>query len=1040
MDAERWQKTRELVAAAENLGAAEWKVFLARECAGDDGLLQEVEALLHADLGAVDFLEEPALGSFSTLLEPAPSKPQISDYTLGRELGRGGMGEVYEAHRDDEQVRRRVAVKVLQLGLGGVEFQLRFRREIQILADLDEHTHIAKLIDFGHAEDGRAYFLMEYVEGLPIDRYCREQKLDIRARIELFLKVCGAVHYAHRNQVVHRDLKPTNILVTADGEPKLIDFGVAKPLRSESDGPVTSLGRGAQPMTPEYASPEQIRGEPITTATDVYSLGALLYELLTGRRPYDFESRSPIDIEKVIAASDVVPPSERARREAISPADLALGACKINLSSALKGDLDTIVLKALHRKPDERYSGVNKLADDLKRHLNLEPILARPATWSYVVRRFIVRDRRTAAGIAAFVLMVIGFGVALIYENRQTERQKVRAEKALGTAEREARHAREVADFLVGLFEVSDPNEARGRSITADELLEKGSERIGHTLAEQPLVRARLLVTMGRVYRQLGIYPQAKTLLEEALALLRGHSSAPPLELAHALAAAGDVEQSMAQNEAARALYLQALQLRRESLGPDHLDLAPIHNELGNSYRKLGELDLAEEQLKRALQLRERELGSTHEDVTYSLNDLGLLYHVSGRLEEAGDLYRRALDTRRRVLPPNHPHLAVTLTNLGGLAWSQGNFPQATSFFQQAIEIWRKTLGSEHDKLATAIDNLGHAHFRLGRLHDAEQAFLEALDIRKKALGPDHPDVANSLQSLGHVAGSRGALRQAADRYKAALEIWRVRLEEENPWIAFGLANLGVAEFKCGNFRLAVELLEESLAIRRAAYGDAHPGVAHSLMNLGVVLRSTGQLHRVEDLFEEALAIRSKALGPDHQDLAVTLLELAVLCRWREEWPRSESLLDQARTIQQARLAEDDPGAVRTLEETARVHLSQGRLEPAQELFQQALARLDRRVVERPEDRPSLLRRASVHIGYGWLWRLKGEKNSATDHWRQAVADLEAVPGTDFDAERLSSQATALWLLGEERKARALTDELVARGWYEPLLLRLADS
>lgn len=510
MQLKYWQKAKQIVPQAQRLSPAERPDFLDEACGDDAELRLEIEELLAADPQCVAFIENPPLkllGSQSELFKGL----QVGAYRIVRELAHGGMGVVYLATRDDEP-ERPVAIKILRPGLEGDELDRRFQQEIRILASLD-HPNIAELHEVGRTEDGRLYFLLEFIDGEPIDRYCKVHRLSVSQRLLLFQKVIAAVDYAHQNLVIHRDLKPSNILVNADGEPKLLDFGVAKLLNAEDTTLVTVTANGLRLMTPEYASPEQIQGEPMTTASDVYSLGVLLYELLAGQRPYRFERRLEDEIRRVICEEEPIRPSDAVVRQAAIGNDLETAESQPTggpeetpsrdpetLRRRLRGDLDRILLTALHKEPERRYAGVTQLSEDIRRHLASEPILARKPTFRYRAGRFIRRHRLAVALAATITLVVSGLLLALAHQNRRIQM--------------EAERAQQVSAFLVELFKVSERDPANQRLIRTRDILDAGAQRLQAEL--HPHERAALLESIGRSYQKLGLDDKAKPLFEES--------------------------------------------------------------------------------------------------------------------------------------------------------------------------------------------------------------------------------------------------------------------------------------------------------------------------------------------------------------------------------------------------------------------------------------------------------------------------------------------------------------------------------------------
>ncbi|MEE8536601.1 MAG: serine/threonine-protein kinase, partial [Acidobacteriota bacterium] len=515
MTPERWHQIEELYQGALDLAANERPAYLERACGHDTALRQEIDSLLATHDEAPSFLETPLIAWPPD--EPLmPPETHVGPYKLLRPLGRGGMGQVYLATRAGEVFRQYVALKVIRRGLDTEDILRRFRAEQQILATL-HHANIAHLIDGGVTDDGQSYLVMEYVEGTPITTYCDGRQMTLEERVLLFRQVCEAVHHAHRNLVVHRDLKPSNILVTVEGVPKLLDFGIAKLLDPVASGmSVPTTQADGRVMTPEYASPEQVRGETITTASDVYALGVLLYELLVGRRPYHFERRTPQEIERVICKQEPEPPSAVLEKAVdgqptdgtpppMKPDEIstARGMTVERLRRRLNGDLDTIVLKALRKEPERRYASAQQLAEDLGRYLAGLPVLARPDTATYRAQKFVRRHRVGVAMTLIVVSLLLSFSVVSAVQSAE-----IRA-KAEDVAQERDR-AEEVIEFLVALFETPDPKVSKGNTVTARELLETGAARVEADLKEQPEVQADMMTVMSRVYRSLGLYDPAE--------------------------------------------------------------------------------------------------------------------------------------------------------------------------------------------------------------------------------------------------------------------------------------------------------------------------------------------------------------------------------------------------------------------------------------------------------------------------------------------------------------------------------------------------
>jgi len=579
---QRWEEIEPLLDRAIELPPEERDAFLDAACAADQDLRSRIEALLRADVEAGTFLDKPALEQSAPLVAALYDDPlagrQIGAYRILRESGRGGMGVVYLAERADGQFQQQVALKLIKRGMDSDAILQRFLHERQILARL-QHPNVARLLDGGVTAEGQPYFAMEHVDGKPLTTYCDERRLGIEARLGLFLTACAAVQYAHQNLVVHRDLKPSNMLVTETGELKLVDFGIAKLLGGEA-GEATVTGLGSRAMTPEYASPEQLRGEPVTTAADVYALGVMLYELLVGRRPHELARADP-DAMARLAAVEPVRPSMAVVRPASRDGSMAAvpettpesvgrdrGTRPERLRRRLAGDLDTICLKALQREPERRYASVQALLDDVQRHLSELPVLARPDTFAYRASRFVGRHRIGATAAAAIAALLIGFSAV-------TAVQSARIREQANRIGRERDKAEEVKEFVQSLFETSNPLvEAKGDAITARDLLERGVERIDEELGGQPDVQAEMLSVIGTAYTELGRYDRAGALLERALDLRRKALGREHVDVARSMHELASTLRQKGDYAGSERLHREALAMQRKLFGEEHLDVA----------------------------------------------------------------------------------------------------------------------------------------------------------------------------------------------------------------------------------------------------------------------------------------------------------------------------------------------------------------------------------------------------------------------------------------------------------------------------------
>lgn len=929
---QRWKQVEPLLEEALDLEPAEWQAFLEQACPDDPQLRRVVERLLNADADAGAFLEQPAGVWVAPLFEkerPAPAPPppapkggtRVGPYRLVDEIGRGGMGVVYRAERVDGQFERQVALKLIAHP-DTESVARRFRAERQILAQL-QHPHIARLFDGGVTEEGQPYFVMEYVEGQPIDEYCDAHRLSVEERLQLFVTVVEAVQHAHQNLVVHRDLKPSNVLVDPEGRVKLLDFGIAKLLTPDGEGTATRTGVGGPMMTPAYAAPEQVRGDPVSTVTDVHQLGVLAYELLSGHRPHRFETDAPLEIGRTICEEIPDPPSRAVGQdvsrtrpgsstEPIPASDVsrARATNPSTLRRRLRGDLDAVVMKALRKDPEARYSSAGALADDLERHLASRPVEARAPAAGYRLRKFLHRHRWGAAVTAAFAALVIGFSI--LYTTR------VSAER--NRAQREAQKAERVSEFLADLFVASNPfEEVQGDTLEARDLLNRGAERINAELDDEPEVQATMMQIIGEVYQNLGEYDRARSLMTRAHERWREIADEPTPEIAenlrlrsalrhdqgdYAVAESlgraaltidrelygrnhprvaddlflmGLARQEQGDYAVAESLHHRALTIRREGLEQESLPVARSVGELERALAAQGDYATAESLQHVALDLNRRIYGETHPRVAQELNDVAYLARQQGKYEKAETYYRDAIDIMRETLGPSHPELANPLNNLGILLGVQGRYEEAEPFFRKALSIRRGHHGNDHPSVANSLHSLGRLMLEMGKLDSARVFAEEALAAEKKAVGEVHEDVAVKLDLLGRIHAERGDYARAERYYREALSIERQVRGGEHPRIATEMNNLASVLIEQDRHAEAESLLRTALEMDRQLFDSEHPQTSYVMRTLGRLLGRTGRYAEGETLLLKALSIQKGTLGQEHPTLTETIKSLVAL-------------------------------------------------------------------------------------------------------------------------------------------------------------------
>lgn len=818
--------------------------FLDSACGADTPLRREVATLLAAEARS-DFLEVSA-GELATAEagreEGEGAGARIGPYELLEEIGAGGMSRVMLAERVDGQFEQKVAVKLLHSLPGtDAEARRRFDAERRILARL-AHPAISRILDGGIADSGRPYLVMEYLDAEPITEYCQRRELGMENRLRLFLDVCAAVAHAHQQLVVHRDLKPSNVLVTKDGRVKLLDFGIAKLLDPAADPGISPVTRtGLLLLTPEYAAPEQIKGEPVTTATDVYGLGLLLYELLTDSRPFDLSSRRASEIERVVCEEPPPKPSTRPVAAASSS-----GAPR----SALRGDLDTIVLQTLRKRPAARYGSAQELAADIERYLRKEPISARPATVGYRVRRFAQRNLGSVTAAMLFVLLLMSALAVVIGEQRKTARQR-------DIAQLEAAKARRVTDFTLGLFEAGNPES--GPDVTARELLQVGLENLDG-LGDEPLVQAEILSVMSAALTRLGDHDGAVQAARREIDLRRAHEGPLGEGLATALVALGGALSVEARYEEAEPLLLEAVEIDEKAFpGIDREETVWHLRELGRHHARRQRLDLAQPVAERGLAMARR-LGLDSQ-VTKLLGLSGYIAGGRGDFERGRQIQEEVLEIRLETEGLEHPDTAATLNNLGYYARMTGDFDKAEEYYTRALEIKRKLFPSPHRTVGATLFNLGEVHRLQGRFDEAEARLLEAREV-----------------IYAHV-GERGLVSP--------------------------LLYMGRLEASRGRPEVAEERLLEALETARTAFGDPGAQSARVWLELARLHQEQGRTPKADSAYRGAIAGYETA-SLDNPRLMEPLVELAEL-RSGDDSAEARALLERARELASRNRNADDP-------------------------------------------------------------------------------------------------------------------------------------
>jgi serine/threonine-protein kinase len=814
MEQDRWRQVEEVVQAALDCEPEQRSALLDAACTGDEALRREVESLLAASRDS-DFTEAPAFQDAIRLLgnkKPLAGR-HIGPYRVTRELGQGGMGEVYLAARADEAFEKQVAIKVIQRGLGTESMIQRFRAERQILASLD-HPNITRLLDGGITEDGLQYLVMEYIEGEAIDQYCQKRNLGIAERLTLFLQVCAAVHYAHQNLIIHRDIKPSNILVTAEGVPRLLDFGIAKLLNPTAQTNGATL-TGARLMTLDYASPEQVSGQIITTASDVYSLGVVLYELLTSAKPHRLDGKTPAQVEHAICAEESAHPSEVGGR-------------------GLRGDLDNIVLMAMRKEPQRRYASAEQLSDDIKRHLANLPVIARADTRRYRTAKFL---RRHKAGVAAAAVLVSTLTAGIVATAWQARVARLEASKA----QRINTFLQDILGFANTGWESS--NLLKNPDAKISEAVELAASRAQAELADQPEVLAEMRRTIGTVYIGQGRWREAEQILRaayEAQVRLYGPDHHEVAETGQALGWALNQEGDFAESE--RILRAAANTFRKEvQRRPDLFGLVSTLGTLGALFELKGDVRAAESYYREALQYSSNVTGKERAMVAILDTNLGNLSFRRGDLDAAERLQRAAVEEYRKLPAGNYAELGVSLAYLGTVLMRKSRFAEAEPLMREGLEIERKLLGNMHNYTAIDLIALGDLLYYKGDYRAAEDAAKEALHIYEKTLPKGNGSFAAPLVQLGLILNKTGRSLEGESDVREALAILHLLLPAGHQSIAATEGALGECLTTQQRFAEAEPLLLRSYAARKSNLGEQDPRTMEARQRLTILYGAWGK-------------------------------------------------------------------------------------------------------------------------------------------------------------------------------------------------------
>ena len=824
-------------------------IFLDEACGRDTHLRARLEALLAAEANPI--LDPPMANGRSSERKPPQN---IEGYRLVRIIGDGGMGEVWEAEQE-QPIQRRVALKLVRWGMDTESVVRRFESERQSLA-LMEHPAIAKVYDAGSTEQGRPYFAMEMVEGIPITDYCDKHQLSVDRRLELFAEVCRGVQHAHQKGVIHRDLKPANILVTeSEGRPlpKIIDFGIAKAIeqRLTEESVFTEVGQWIG--TPEYMSPEQaaISNQDIDTRTDVYSLGVILYELLVGAQPLgggELRSAGFDEMRRKIREEEPLRPSTRARSSDLTETTIASDrrTSSIGLARALEGDLDWITMRALEKDRDRRYSSPLDLLADIDRHLKDEPVMAGPPSGIYRVRKF-VRRHRVGVLAASFcvVTLVVGLGLATV--------GFLRAKSSEREAIAQAESARRVSGVLEEIFNVMNPGSQAGQVVAARDVLQHGADRIAHSLHDQPVVRARLMATIGRVGINLGYFEMSEPLLTNALAVQREFLGSDHPEVGDTLFTIG--WSAFWQGDLARSLdcFEEAARILEKTANPT--DQLPLTARTAAAFLMslVGDIEGARKALDEALEASEATFGPDSAAVSDVLLFSGNLYFDGLQTEEAGRAWERAIAIRRKVYGADHQQYAFAISNFSRYLRVTGQPEEARRLMDSAIEIFERTYGPDHPALAHALGVQGATLRTLEDYEGAIRHYEQAASILNRLFGPDHNNLSWITRGLAGVYLRMGELTEAAEIARESLRISEAAYGKGHIECARSHSLIGYVEYKLERYPESRKSYETSLAIRQEVLPKNHRGFITVYYNLACIFALEGDKDRALEMLQLSL-------------------------------------------------------------------------------------------------------------------------------------------------------------------------------------------
>lgn len=879
------------------------QAFLNQVTTREPGLYNDLKKLLHYARESDSFFGETLSDFLLPLLTLLEGEESITDFTYEEDtlignyrikklIGKGGMGQVYLAERSDGVFKKDVALKCIKKGMDSEEILKRSRYERQILASL-QHPNIAQLLDGGLTHDGRPFLVMEYVEGKPVNSYCDEKKLTVDERFRLFLTVCEAVQYAHQKLVIHRDLKPSNILVTSDGEVKLLDFGIAKLLDIDNSA-ITLTTIGQRFMTPDYAAPEQFFGQNVNTSTDVFSLGVILYEILTGHKPNRFNRFDSLFPDKDLFGKEPDRPSvivlkEKTinNRHETESTVTANENCRIRggspdkISRRLNGEADLVILKALKKDPDARYQSVKDFLDDIRRHLDGHPVSAKPDSTGYRIRKFIGRHPTGVSFAAVVALLIIVFTVGIT-----VQAGVIATERDTATAARD--RAEEITNLMVNLFNASDPMAPQKiDSLSVREFLDYSLSSIRTDFSGQPELKARLLNVMGKVYTNLGLYDVADETIREGLVLREEIFGLEHPEVAESQTNLGILQWERGLYENSLELHLQALLTRKKQVSVESSLLGQNYHNLSMAHQRLDNLVISDSLAQIAVRYFQNSSRDSNADEARALENLALIRYKMGRYDEAIEILRTVETKIQNLYGRDHFQYADILANQGVIIMETGQYEEAHEIFSDALDIQRRLMGEEHSRTAFFLHNMGWALKELEEFDESEDYYRRALVSKLQHLGRHHPSTLLTQSNLAVLLWSQGNLDGAIPILEDVLTARRQLFSDDHSDVVISLYNLGAIHNQKGDFITAGTYLEEVHEIAERTLSDGHVVLSYVNSEYGAYLTETGQLENAEHYLLRSLSAFLEIRDQDDEMVQKTVERLINLY---EKWDKPEEV------------------------------------------------------------------------------------------------------------------------------------------------------